>query len=244
MNRTRLVLFGALTLVAVAVCIRLGIWQLDRLAQRRAQNAVVMARGAQSPVSVDAIRGVDTSVTHWRRVTIRGVADYAHEVVHATRSQAGSPGVHLLTPIVPIDSIAGAPWGDTAVLVIRGYVYAPDGRTIDYAKARDADTLQLDALVLAYPVPTAGRVTMPSNARAVRVLDRDTLAVMTGHPLSPMLLLALGDTTLVDITLPARVPPPAVTEGPHLSYALQWFGFATVFAVGFLAFARGARRRS
>jgi phosphoribosylaminoimidazolecarboxamide formyltransferase/IMP cyclohydrolase len=36
--------FGVLTVVAAAVCIRLGMWQLDRLTQRRAQNAIVLAR--------------------------------------------------------------------------------------------------------------------------------------------------------------------------------------------------------
>jgi surfeit locus 1 family protein len=44
-----------------------------------------------------------------------------------------------------------------------------------------------------------------------------------------------------DITRPSRVPPPSLTDGPHLSYALQWFGFATVFMIGFVVFARGKR---
>jgi surfeit locus 1 family protein len=55
-------------------------------------------------------------------------------------------------------------------------------------------------------------------------------------------LLALGDTVMTDITRPSRVPAPAVSEGPHLSYALQWFGFATVFVIGFVAFAKTKRR--
>jgi surfeit locus 1 family protein len=54
---------------------------------------------------------------------------------------------------------------------------------------------------------------------------------------------ALGDTVMADITRPSRVPPPPITEGPHLSYALQWFSFATVFVVGFIVFAIPKRRR-
>lgn len=237
---TRTVVFGILTATAAAVCVRLGIWQLDRLAQRRTQNATVLARGSLPVVSVSMVQSDDTTASHWRRVHIRGVADYAGEVVHATRSQAGSPGVHLLTPVRPLD---GA-WGDTAVLVLRGFVYAADGRTFDRIKAREADTLDLDALVISYPVPTPGQVQMQTAARAVRLLNRDTIATLTRHPLAPFVLLALGDTTMADITKATRVPPPSPSEGPHESYAMQWFGFALVFVVGFVAFTWGPGRRS
>ena len=238
--RAKTLAFGVLTVLAAAVCIRLGIWQLDRLTQRRAQNAIVLARGTMPVVSVASLQGVDTSSSHWRRVHIRGVADYAGEVVHATRSQAGSPGVHLLTPVRPLD---GA-WGDTAVLVLRGFVYSPDGRTFDRDKARESDTLDLDALVIAFPPHAPGKVQMQTATRAVRLLDRDTIATLTGHPLAPFLLLALGDTAMYDITKAVRVPPPSPSEGPHQSYAMQWFGFATVFLVGFVAFTWGPGRRT
>ncbi|MBY0488287.1 MAG: SURF1 family protein [Gemmatimonadaceae bacterium] len=239
MTRARMIVFGVLTVVASAVCVRLGIWQLSRLQERRAKNAVMIARGAMPAVSVSALRAEDTTATHWRRATLRGVADYAHEAVYATRSQAGSPGVYLLTPVRPLD----ADWGDTAVLLLRGYVYAADGRTIDHAKAREGDTLALEGLITSFTVTKPGTVRLPSLATAVRTLDRDTLSAITGAPLAPFVLLALGDTTVRDVTRPARVPPPAITDGPHLSYALQWFGFATVFLVGYGFFATGAGRR-
>ncbi|QJR34115.1 SURF1 family protein [Gemmatimonas groenlandica] len=235
---TKTLVFGVLTVLAAAVCIRLGIWQLDRLAHRRAQNAIVLARGTMPVVSVSTLQRVDTTESHWRRVHLRGVADYAGEVVHATRSQAGSPGVHLLTPVRPVD---GA-WGDTAVLVLRGFVYSPDGRTFDREKARESDTLDLDALVISFPAHKPGMVQMQTATRAVRLLDRDTIAALTGHPLAPFLLLALGDTAMYDIAKAARVPPPSPSEGPHQSYAVQWFGFALVFLVGFVAFTWGPAR--
>ncbi|MBL0939130.1 MAG: SURF1 family protein [Gemmatimonadaceae bacterium] len=233
------ILFGILTAIAVAVCVRLGIWQLDRLQERRAQNSIVQERGNAPALSLRELQGQDTAVTHWRRVRVEGVADYAHEMVHATRSQNGSPGVHLLTPIRPIDGS----WGDTAIVLLRGYLYAADGRTVDLDKARESDTLRLDALVTSFPPVRAGTARMASGGRALRLLDRDTLATMMERPLGAMVLLALGDTIMQDISRPTRVPPPTVNDGPHLSYALQWFGFATVFAVGFLVFARGRKTR-
>lgn len=237
-HRTKLVAFGLLTAVAAAVCVRLGIWQLDRLRQRRAQNAVVAARGAAPVLPVAALRGQDTSATHWRRVRVEGVADYAHELVHATRTQNGSPGVHLLTPVRPLDGS----WGDTAIIVLRGYLYAADGRTVDFDKARESDTLRLDALLTSFPPIKAGQARMQSSPRAMRLLNPDTIAALIGRPVAPFVLLALGDTIMTDITRPSRVPPPPITEGTHFSYAMQWFSFATIFVVGFVVFVRARRR--
>ena len=233
----RVVLLGVVAVAAAAGCVRLGIWQLDRLEWRRARNARVLERTQAPPLSLAALQGQDTSLIHWRRVRVRGVADYAAEALHATRSQNGSPGVHLLTPLRPLDGS----WGDTAVLLLRGFVMSPDGRTIDKDEARESDTIDVDALVTNFPPRRPGNVRMPSAAGAVRLLDRDTLATMMSRPLAPFVLLALGDTVVRDVTRPARVPPPSQSEGAHFSYAMQWFGFALVAIVGLVAFARKER---
>jgi len=48
-------------------------------------------------------------------------------------------------------------------------------------------------------------------------------------------LLALeGDTSTASTSVPARSPPQPLDEGPHLSYAIQWFSFATIAIVGTL----------
>ena len=232
--KARTVLFGIVTGIAAIVCVRLGFWQLDRLAERRAKNGLVSQRAAKVPLSMQALRQLDSSETHWRRVTVRGVADYSAEMVQTSRSLAGAPGVYLLTPIRPLES----GWGDTSLLLLRGYLYSPDARTIDFEKAREGDTLTIDALVTTFPPARAGAARSPSASRAVRLLDHDTLSAMMGRPLVPLVLLALGDTTPRDVVRPTRVPPPSPSEGPHKSYAFQWFGFATVFVVGFIAFAR------
>lgn len=238
-RRARAVAFGMVAVTAAAVCVRLGFWQLDRLGQRRARNADVAARGAQPPLPLAALRGADSAAVHWRRVRVVATADYGRELVHAARSQAGAPGAYLLTPVVPVD---GA-WGDTAVLLLRGFVYAADGRTVDRAAVREADTLALEALVTAFPPARPGAVQLGGAAGAVRLLDRDTLAAMVGRPLAPVVLLALGDTVPRDVARLMRVPPPAAGDGPHLSYAVQWFSFATIFLGGYGVWLAAGRRR-
>jgi surfeit locus 1 family protein len=38
-----------------------------------------------------------------------------------------------------------------------------------------------------------------------------------------------------------RLPPPALDEGPHLSYAIQWFSFAAIALIGGTAVALRSR---
>jgi cytochrome oxidase assembly protein ShyY1 len=38
--------------------------------------------------------------------------------------------------------------------------------------------------------------------------------------------------------IPPRVPPPPLDEGPHKSYAIQWFSFAIIAVVGMFFFLR------
>jgi surfeit locus 1 family protein len=104
--------------VFAAVFIRLGVWQLSRLAERRALNAELKTRAATAPVDVRAL-SADTGEAHFRRVRISGTYDFAHEIIITNRSRNGSPGINILTPL----RLAGT---DTAVLVNRGWVYSPD----------------------------------------------------------------------------------------------------------------------
>ena len=239
MNR-RVVLFGLFALCAVVLCVRLGIWQLSRLDERRAKNALVRERGQAPALDLRAIRDQDTSATHWHRVHVRGVALYDDELVQSSRSQSGAPGVYLLTPIRPLDSS----WGDTVVLLLRGFVYAANGRTIDFAAAREADTLSFDALVTAFSPAQAGAVQSAASPRSVRALNRDSISAVMHRPLAPVVLLVLGDTMPHEVTRPSRIPPPSLSEGPHQSYAYQWFTFAFIFFAGFIAFVVNGKRAS
>ena len=229
-------LFGVLAAIAIIVCVRLGLWQLDRLEQRRARNAQVRAKASLPPASVHELRGGDSASIHYRHVAVRAIPDYSREIILAARSQAGAPGVQILTPVRPVGSQS-----DTEVLLLRGFVYAADGKTYDRIAAREGDTLTIDGIVTMFPPKREGNVRLSGDG-VIRYLDRDTIQSMLGAPIEPYLLLALGDTVPKSMTAPARVPPPSLSEGAHFSYALQWFGFASVFAIGFVAFAVSARK--
>src|SRR5678816_3660040 len=129
--RTRV--FIAVAIVLAAICVRLGFWQLHRRTERRARNALIMSR--LDSAAVDATRlPHDTATARFRRASVTGVADYEHELIYAARTYKGSPGVNLLTPV-------RIPGRDTAILVNRGWVYSPDGATVNLNDWHDRDSV-------------------------------------------------------------------------------------------------------
>src|SRR5262245_56990814 len=87
-----------LVLASVVVLCRLGVWQLDRLAERRAINARIDTRMVE-PATPLTGEPLDPEAIEYRRVKVRGVYDSAQEVVLRNRSLEGAPGVHVLTPL-------------------------------------------------------------------------------------------------------------------------------------------------
>jgi surfeit locus 1 family protein len=220
LNSTRLRVFVAFAILAAAGCIRLGFWQLSRLHQRRERNALVTSRLDSAEVDVAALPR-DTARARFRRVRVSGTPDYAHELVFAARTHGGSPGVNLLTPV----RIAGR---DTAVLVNRGWVYSPDGATVDQARWREADT---SFTGYAEELPEAGGSTYTNRPNIVAHLSYDVVAHALPYPVAPVYVVMTGDSATANDRV-ARLTVPPLDEGPHLSYAIQWFGFALVALIG------------
>ncbi|MDQ3810283.1 MAG: SURF1 family protein, partial [Chloroflexota bacterium] len=94
----RNIIAAILALIVATVCVRLGIWQLDRLAERRAQNAQLAARANRAPVMLSDIPPGSVA-DRFRRVRVRGTFDFDHELVVTGRTRDGSPGVNIITPL-------------------------------------------------------------------------------------------------------------------------------------------------
>jgi surfeit locus 1 family protein len=220
------VIFGT---VFAAVCIRLGFWQLSRLSDRKAFNRELAARATTAPVPLSGLPR-DTGAMHYRRVGINGVYDYAHEILVANRTRNGSPGVQIVTPV----RRAG---NDTAVLVTRGWVYAPDGMTIDRKRWQEGDTLSGEAFVEDFTTGT-GKAELSGRDRSYRRLDYSTLPQDFPYPIAPyrLILISGGGAPLSNI--PPRLDVPPLDEGPHQNYAIQWFSFAAISIFGMILFVR------
>jgi surfeit locus 1 family protein len=224
------------TALFAVVCARLGVWQLDRLAQRRAFNATLHQRLAGAPLPVSTLPR-DTTRGHYHRVTARGRFDYAGQVALATRSNLGSPGVHLLTPLRLDDG--------NVVMVNRGWVYAPDAMTIDASKWREHEGDSVT--VTGYAETWTGReaAPLPAARRVVRTLDSAAVARLVGAPVLPYFVAQTSDSARAADRV-VRLGEPTLDEGSHQSYAIQWFSFALIGLIGGSLLVREelARRRA
>jgi cytochrome oxidase assembly protein ShyY1 len=82
----------------------------------------------------------------------------------------------------------------------------------------------------------------PDADGIVRDLDVRGIASSLPYDVFPLPLQLAGQTPPQPGALPIPVPLPALSEGPHLSYAIQWFSFATIALVGAAILLRRDRR--
>jgi surfeit locus 1 family protein len=139
--------------------------------------------------------------------------------------------VNIVTPLK-------LPSTDTALLVVRGWVYSPDGTTIDLTRWREGGQVNGSGFVETYPPPRSGPNLSTRHPNAYRWLDRSALEKRLNYPLKTyyvVLTAPVGDTTK---NTPPRLTVPPMDEGPHRSYAIQWFSFAAISIIGTILFLR------
>ena len=219
-------------IAAVVVCglallfIRLGIWQLDRLEERQAQNALAtqLLEGDIVPFNEAVERAAgDLSELAYRRVALSGEFDPTEEVLIRSQVELGSAGFHVITPMVLEDG--------TAVLVNRGWVPL-DMDSPPVPAAPRAGVQQVEGWVsLSQSRPALGAEEPEGELDVLNRVDIHRIAEQMPYEVAPVYVVAMGEGRQ---GLPAAVDPPDLADdGPHLAYAIQWFGFAAVGLVGF-----------
>jgi surfeit locus 1 family protein len=220
----------------------LGLWQLRRLDEVTSNNDRVRGRLALPVAAVDDVltSGVDPDDAVYRRVEATGRFDVSEEVVLDNRSDQGRAGKHLLTPLVTQDG--------RALIVDRGWI--PLDLSSDQAAAArpSSGTVRLVGVLFSSErkgafgpaIPPQGRVT------AVPRVDVARLAQQLPYPAFPLYLRIVSQSPQQPGELPIPPGVPELDDGPHLSYAVQWFLFATVALAVFGALARreASRQRS
>jgi surfeit locus 1 family protein len=219
-----------LAVALAAVAVRLGVWQLDRLADRRATNRVELAAREMPVLDIDRVIPATTPLAG-RRVTARGVFLADGELLLRNRVHREAPGVHVVTPL----RTAGT---GALIWILRGFAHAANGVTPDNVPPPPAGTVTVRGVMAALPVTdNRGRPAVTGGDTTWQRLDSAMVAQRLPGSLAVVLYLA-GDAGGPG-QLPA-IEPPTLGEGPHLSYAIQWFGIA----LAILAFAALVLRKS
>jgi surfeit locus 1 family protein len=214
----RRVAIVAIALAVAAVCVWLGFWQLRRLDDRRSANAAIMTARSAPAMTIRSVADV-AALNPFRRVVAEGTYDLDGEVIVYGRALDGEPGHHVVTPLVLDDG--------SAVLVIRGWVPF----RIDTAPVVEAAPVTRDVVVEGFLAPAERGGSPPDSHGVVGSLDPSAIAAPLPFDVAPLAVQLEGQRP-PQPGLPTPVPPPELSEGPHLSYAIQWFSFAAVALVG------------
>ena len=221
MPRSRLLL-AILSFAFAAVCVRLGVWQIDRLAERRTFNAAALTRRALPELTLPAALPADSIAG--RAVRAVGRYERAGEIVLRGQVFGGVPGVVLVTPL----RLEGA--GDTALLVERGFVPSPDALTLPADSTLD-EPGRHEVRGLAFAIADSGNgQPLERDGRvSLRRLELAQVRSRLPYPVLAVVVRQMPDAALP--SFPRRRPPPSLDEGPHKLYAIQWFAFATTAVV-------------
>ncbi len=240
------ILGHVLALTVVISFSQFGLWQLRRHDQRSARNAVLVERLAAAPVDLDvALQAAERELAEGarpqdayraRRVTVTGAFEPEDEVLRRPVSRDGRPGFHVVTPL----ALAADPDG-RRLWVERGWVpQALDQVPVEEAPP-PAGEVTIEGWLRAPDVPPTGWVARlaprdPATGRLATVayVDVERLAAQVAGPTVPAVLV-LADPAGPADALPLPPLAPEVSAGSHLGYAIQWFAFTLITAIGYPA---------
>ncbi|HMD89053.1 MAG TPA: SURF1 family protein [Anaerolineaceae bacterium] len=232
----RWILGSILVIVISVLFIRLGFWQLDRLAQRKALNAKVESEILAPPLNLNQEYS-DPQLTsmQYRQAIVIGQFDVSHEILLNNQVWNGQLGYHILTPLI----LQGS---NEYVLVDRGWIPYADGRQ---GKRYDVNGLvSVNGMILlsqtGFDLNSLFAGGSSSNSISDGLVGRinlDQIQKQIGVVLLPIYIQEIPDPSFSGY--PERIMPTIdLSDGPHLSYAIQWFSFTAILLVVFMVFIR------
>jgi surfeit locus 1 family protein len=137
------------------------------------------------------------------------------------RQYRGVPGVEIVSPLLLEDN-------RTAVLVSRGFVPSPDAFSADPDALRETGVVRVQGIAI--PIDSGGGSPLRHSRNTTWArLDLKALRAALPYPIHPVYIRLSPDTTRS--RFPRPIDPPPLDDGPHLSYAIQWFAFAVLAVV-------------
>ena len=209
-----------------------GTWQFGRHQKRLDRNDVVLDRADTVMLeAADLFESQD--IFEFRLVQLNGSWSASDSVLIRNRSHQDIAGCHLAVPLKVSNN--------EGVLVVAGWLSAPL-----------CDINELEAPT--GDVSLVGRVRLSQTRGAIGARDRadgviKTLARTDVARIDQQVALSLAPvyveliTSNPSVAEAVAVDPPPTDLGPHLAYAVQWFLFFAVGAVGYpLVLRRQARK--
>jgi cytochrome oxidase assembly protein ShyY1 len=232
------------TLLVTAVLLGLGVWQLQRRAEKHALIAALSERIAAPPEALpprSQWSGLTPAHDEFRRVRFSaayqaGPDAMVYSAGSAVRSDVSGPGTWAFLP-------ARLPTGET-VVINAGFVQ-------NTMQDRAQQNRAVARLVTGAPLALTGYLRFPESPGLLTPVQNPTARlwfVRDHHAMAKAL--GWGEVAPFYIDLEAPVPESGIPKpGPldvhlkdhHLQYAITWFGLAVAVLIAFAVWARGRK---
>lgn len=214
---------AAVTLAAAVatLCVSQGIRETERHEIQRAIGVSNLSSLRAPPIEVDSVRA---RLAPYRRMSVSGTYDHAHEVLIQGRDHLGEAGFHVVTPLRVSDG---------AFLVVRGWIPLASGGEVELAALHEPGTLRVEG----FPLPTEVADTPGSEPSDVSAaswpLRVDVLQLNQLKQAFPYAIFhfAIHQSRRDDLpSSPLRLPEPRTEEASHQRKATAWYLAAVVVA--------------
>ena len=215
----------------VVLMVNLGFWQLRRLDERQVSNDEIRLAMGQEPLLADAVVSGESLPPDHTAVGASGTYLTDHDVFIANRSFNGQAGSWLATPLQLEDG--------KLIIVVRGFV--PRVAIVE-GRSTEPPGGEVSVLGLAFESVSGGRIgeTDPGEVPEISRMDIDRFEEVTGLEVADIWIRLRHQEPTQELPIP--IPPPDLGDGPHLSYAFQWFFFSIGTAVVYALILRQAVR--
>jgi surfeit locus 1 family protein len=218
--RFAVVLIAALT--GVAVTARLGVWQLDRAAQKQALQRSMDERSVLPPLPASELADTAASAAgqFQRRIEFRGRWIESGTVFLENRQMNGRTGFDVVTPVQPEGP------GD-AVLVQRGW-YPRD--LLDRTRLPTVPPEPGIVTVIGRIAPPPARLYEFAGAASGPIrqnLDVAAFSRELARPLRPLSIVQDRPSGASDVLM-RQWPQPGAGIARHHGYAFQWFALSAL----------------
>ncbi|MEO3428390.1 SURF1 family protein [Pelagibius sp. CAU 1746] len=216
------------TVLALAILLGLGTWQMQRLFWKEGEIAKRHERsqppGIQLPDDFSDIEALE-----FTRVNLKGRFLHGQEFYLGARTENGRVGLNVVTPFALDDG--------RAILINRGWV--PEDKRDPAARAEGQLQGEVEISALLRSDGWKGlEFAKPPNDPEERFYFWPDLPVMADYVDRPIITAVYADAVASDI--PGGLPIGGQTrirlKNDHLEYAITWYSFAVILAVIYVLF--------
>ena len=213
-----------LALVSICLLISLGIWQLQRAAEKRGLLAMYQTQMQRAPVALSG-----TSAQQYQRVQVQGLAQLPITLLLDNQHHAHQFGYDVLTPLLMDDG--------NVLLIDQGWVPGDPSRVSLPDMTGLKSDLHYSGQVY-YPATRSfvlgvGLEVKTPNIIVIESLNMTMISQFLHKPVYPFIIRQSAERQTRFVR-----DWPIVASSPvrHIGYAVQWFIFALGLGVMFIVF--------